>query len=66
MFHVYHVFNHVCIMCLPCVFHVLQLAAEKGCVDCVELLLQAGALVDIHDAGGDTPLISAAKQVCIH
>jgi ankyrin repeat protein len=38
----------------------LHFAAEKGHVDCVELLLRHGAVVNVSDDWGETPLIKAA------
>ena len=41
----------------------LMLAAHSGCLECVSLLLDAGAIPSVrHHAHGATPLISAASQ----
>jgi len=40
-------------------FTPLLYAARQGCLECVELLLDAGAKIDLTDPDGVTPLISA-------
>ena len=40
----------------------LVIAAERGHVECVELLIQSGACVSIDDTSGRTPLMAAAEN----
>lgn len=40
----------------------LHVAARKGCVECIGLLLDHGAMIDVKDSTGDTPLHVAASH----